>query len=877
MDRFVHLHRHDQFSLYDGLGKAEQAAKHTANIGQPALALTNHGSVCGLIQHYNACKEVGIKPILGIEGYFVPSLEKSKDKRKSYHLTLLVKSDKGYKNLMQLVTESNINGFYYKPRFDLKMLEKYHKGLIVLSGCQAGFIAQNLYYDKPEVAKKFAKKMLAIFGDDFYIEVQPHDINGQIEYNRLLIEFAESLKIPIVMTSDAHYVTKDDYETQAMMRQFKTSFGGYYDAYIMTRKEMLETWRKNHDIGNPKEYINNTLEIAEKCNVKLDFGSLMPRIDFGIDSKKYLKHLAIQGLKDKDKWSEKYKHRLKKELDVVFGKGFEDYFLICWDIINWAKNNGVSTDFGRGSVGGSLLAYALGITQVDPLIHNTVFERFLRPDKTTTPDIDMDFDKRYRDKVFAYIEQRFPNRTAPIITYGLYKTKNLINDLARAYNMDQKDKEQMVKQITDICGDDPKEIDFKELYKDKILRKINNKYTNILTHFSKLYGQICYYGKHASGVAICGKPINKYVGLMKSHNTLVTSYNLKEIEKLGILKMDILGLETVSVVSTVEEITGVKFDESMLNDKKVFKAFRKGETDGIFQFEKDGAKELLRRVKPRNFEELVACNALNRPAPLKLGVVDGYIDAKNGNLDKNTLWYKYTKETYGTIIYQEQVMKICRGLANMDWADTDKVMKSLRKSTVEEDDPLFKKFVEGAVKNGIDRNVAEELFDNMTKYLFNKAHATAYSLLSFYTMYLMIYYPLEYIYSLLLTEKQESKIRLYQSLAAGKNILILPPHVNGSAGFSIEEFEGEKVIRAGLSSIKGIGQKVAEEIISRGPYNCVELVEERVPKRFFNSRVRKILEESGALIFDEDELASHIAQYNINLLNQYKKRMMKYE
>lgn len=872
VDKFVHLHRHDEYSLFDGIGTSLQAAKYVAEIEQPALAITNHGNVCGIIDHFNNCREQGIKPIIGIEGYFVPSLKKQKEKQSNYHLTILAKDDKGYQNLMQLVTQSNSEGFYYRPRFDFSMLEEFKEGLVVLSGCQAGFIAKMLYNDRHDLALKAAKRFKKLFGDDFYIEVQPHNINDQQTFNKLLIDFAEKVGLKVVMTSDAHYIRKEDYKTQCIMRAFKDSYGGYPEAYLLTAKEALEMWRKYHGFGNPKEYIRRTLEIADKCDVKLDFGNLMPKIDFGIDSKKKLKQIALEGLRKKNKYTDEYITKLNKELKVIFDKGFEDYFLICWDIINWAKNNGIATDFGRGSVGGSLLAYAIGITQVDPLIHGTVFERFLRPDKTETPDIDIDFEKRYRDKVIEYIHQRFQERSAPIVAYGLYKIKNLMNDLCKYFNVEKDDKEIILKHIQNIYIEEPKEIDFTELMKDKQLLKFNHKYDNILLHFAKLYGQIRYFGKHASGVAICGKKLDKYVALMRSHNSLVTSFNLKEVQKLGILKMDILGLETASVVAMTEELTGVKFSETMLNDKATIRQFQFGNTDGIFQFEKQGAKELLRRVKPESFKELVAVNALNRPAPIKLGVVDAYIDAKNGNIDKKSLWYKYTKETYGTIIYQEQVMKICRGLAGMDWGDADKIMKSLRKSDVDENDPLFKKFVEGAVNNGVKREVAEELYDNMTKYLFNKAHATAYTLLSFYTMWLMVHYPLEYICSLLSLESMDDKIRLYQGLAISKGIIVLPPHVNGSANFSITEFEGEKVIQAGLSSIKGIGQKVAEEIIARGPYNCVELVEQRVPKRFFNSRVKDILLKSGALEFDQGKYNDLIVEYNSMLLREYNRR-----
>jgi DNA polymerase-3 subunit alpha len=872
MDRFVHIHRHDQYSVFDGMGKAEQAAKYAAELEQPALAITNHGNVCGLIDHFHKCKDAGIKPILGMEGYFVPNIEKVKDKRVSAHLILIAKNDKGYRNLMRIVSESNKHGFYYRPRLDFEMLEKYHDGLIVTSACSAGPIARLLYKGSSDSALRWIKRFKGLFKDDFYIEVQPHNLHDQKAFNMLLVNAATMLKVPIVMGSDAHFVKKEDYETHKTMRSFKGEFGGYPEAYLTSRKETLEMWKRYHGFGDPKLYMDNTLEIADKCNVELKFDGLMPSIDFGENSRKILRRLAINGLKDKGKWKQEYKDRLEHELNVIFGKGFEDYFLICWDILKWCSENGIGTNPGRGSVGGSLLAYAIDITKVDPLIHHTVFERFLRPDKTTTPDIDMDFDNRYRYKVFEYIEKRFPNRTAPIISYGLYRIKNLMNELCKMYQVEEAAKSAMIACLFSDFGDEAKEIGYKDIISNIAMRKLDKKYPGLLEHFSKLYMQVSYFGRHASGVAICGKPIKNYIGLMKSHDTFVTSYNLKEVEKLGILKMDVLGLETISTVSLVEELVNVKFDENIITDKKVIKEFQKGQTDGVFQFEKKGAKELLRQVKPRDFEQIVACNALNRPAPLQLGVADDYIDARGGNVNTKTPWYKFCKDTYGTVIYQEQVMNICRGLAEMDWPDVDKVMKTLRKLN-DPDDPLLKTFVEGAVKNGIKKKDASELYDRLTQYSFNKAHATAYTMLSFYSMWLKIYYPLEFYYASLATNDDMGKMMLYQSMASGQGIIILPPHVNGSINFSIKELDGEKVIQVGLIAIKGIGKKVADEIISNGPFNCVELVEDRVEKRFFNSRVRTVLEEAGALEFDESKWSDRVARYNARLLNDYRRRV----
>lgn len=846
----MHLHTHNEYSLFDGYGKAVEVAKHIAKLEQPAIALTNHGNVCGLIQHFNACKSQGIKPILGVEAYFVPNaLEK---KRNHTHLTILVKDDEGYKNLMRLVSEANDVGYYYVPRIDLKMLRRYGKGLIILTGCP------NSLFSKVDidVAIKLVSEFRSI--TDTFIEVQPHTFGSQKALNEKAVYVSGKAKIPMAMTVDAHYISKDDALTHMYMRRLhrpEASIDDYKGLYLHPRKAMKLMWEKNYGyLYKADKLLDITTEIAEMCNVTLNFGPMFPKIDWGMPAKEKLARLAIEGLRRRGLYKKQYIERLRYELDVISDLGFEDIFLICWDVVDWSHRNGIRTGFGRGSVCGSLLAYAIGLTEVDPLIYGTVFERFLRKDKKKMPDIDTDFDKRYRHKVFEYVMQRFGG--VPVVTYGRYKVRNLVNDLSKVLNVDPSDKSFFSTRLYSILEDGT--LDDIWQHGDIVKR---DRY-GLLKHFVKLHDSIRYFGQHASGIAV-GHDITDYVALFKRGGKLVTSYDLKDLETLNILKIDILGLDTVSVIAEAEDEAGIETDLSVINDKRIYKRFSEGDTTGVFQFESHGARELLRRVQPENIFELIACNALNRPAPIRLGVLDDYVNGKNGRLRKDIL-YKYALETYGAVIYQEQVMAICRGLANMSWQDTDAVMKHLKPS-FDPNDELYLKFVDGAVKNGVKKSEAKRIYQNMTKYLFNKAHGTAYSLMSAYTMWLLINYPLEYIYALLLLESKDEKIREYEQLAARNDIVVLLAHVNGKANYSIVEIDGERAIQQGLSMIKGVGESTALEIEKYRPYSSIDDLRSKVDKKYLRSNVMDALADYGALEFDKKKWWKRVIKYNASL------------
>lgn len=851
-DKFVHLHVHNEFSLFDGYGKAAEVASHVAKLGQPAVALTNHGNVCGLIQHFNACRSHGIKPILGVEAYFVPNaLEK---KRNHTHLTILVKDDEGYKNLMRLVSEANDIGYYYVPRVDFAMLKKYAKGLIILTGCT------NSLFSKvdAQVAIRLVKEFKSL--TDTFIEVQPHTLGNQKELNEKAVYVSNKTKAPLVMTMDAHYISKEDALTHMYMRRLhrpEAAIDDYKGLYLHPRKAMKLMWEKNYGhLCKADKLLDITLDIANACNVTLDFGPMSPKLDWGMPAKEKLTRLAVEGLKRRGLYKKQYVERLKHELDVVFDLGFEDIFLICWDVVNWAHNNGIRTGFGRGSVCGSLLAYAIGLTEVDPLIYGTVFERFLRKDKKKMPDIDTDFDKRYRHRVFEYVSERFGG--VPVVTYGRYKVRNLVNDLSKALNIDPSDKSFFSTRLYSIIEESGS---IEDMWNDPEVVK-RDKY-GLLKHFSKLYDSIRYFGQHASGIAV-GNNITDYVALFRRGGKLLTSYDLKDLETLNILKIDVLGLDTVSVIAEAEEQAGIETDLSAIDDPVIYERFSAGDTTGVFQFESYGAREVLKRVEPKNIFELIACNALNRPAPIRLGVLDNYVEGKKGMVNKNDILYKYASETYGAVIYQEQVMTICRGLAGMSWQDADKVMKKLD-PVLDPNDELYLKFVDGAVKNGVKKSDAKRIYQNMTKYLFNKAHGTAYSLMSAYTMWLLINYPLEYIYALLLLETREDKIREYEQLAAKNDIVVLLAHVNGKANYSIVDIDGEKAIQQGLLMIKGVGESTALEIEKHRPYSSLDDLRSKVDKRYLRSNVMDALADYGALEFDRRKWWKRVIRYNASL------------
>lgn len=927
MGYFCNLHGHNQFSTFDGMGNSRQAAATARKCGYDALGLTNHGTVAGLIEHYQACNDEGIKPIAGCEIYYMPEFE-SGQKYGYSHLTILVKDFVGWKNLMTMLTEANKNNYYRMAVVDRNLLQKYSEGLICLSGCIScmtcryfmGYTHRKtgevLMEPDVDAARNNLLELRSIFGKDFYLEVMPvFGIPKQQIYNDFVIGYGEENKVPVVMTLDAHYPSKDDFDTYVVLRTMGNTANAYTDdiatsdykyRYLMDYDEARKSWMQETP-SDPKQFLENTGLVVEKCNLKIDFGDPMPHIDWGKPTRTVLVETAIANLKEKGKWNRNYEERLKYELNTIFTKGFEDYFLLCRKIIKRAEERDIGTNFGRGSVCGSLLAYALDITKVDPIVFDTPFERFLRPNKNVLPDIDMDFDARRQHEMIDVVIEDFPDRSARFSTIGRFKEKNLINDLIKHYGIDKEegDDDEFIKSQVLEVHEHLGEADYQKFLDEReSMIVIDKTYEGIIKHYCKLFKHAKYIGKHAAGVLITKDLVHYYDAIQRKGSGdnvhFQTSHDMDQLQDMGLLKMDILGLRHISIIKDIEDLTGIKWDEKFLEDDAVYKAFSKGRTQGTFQFDKWSAIKVLKDVKPENFNELCACNALNRPGPKmsidgEMSTLDKYVAIKKGELevDKNTPWYPYCQDTYGLLIYQEQMMWICRKVAGLDWDTTDQIVKQLSKKVEEKRQKLKKPFVEGCVQNGIDRKEAEDFYEKNTLYGFNKSHSVAYTLLSVYGMWLKINYNLEFWWAVLKNEEKDKKRDIYTACAARDGIIFFYPHINGltdyeivrsnkQLGLEIEEdvIGEEKVIRMGLSSIKGLGSKAVDWIVEHQPYVTPEQWEatcekkNKANRKAINKTQKKKIEMTASHALDKKSSEHYIncsLRYTEDLMGSYRR------
>lgn len=899
------LHRHDEFSTFDGFGKATELAKLAKELGHTALGTTNHGNTNGLIQTYQACKEEGIKAVLGVEGYFLP---KWKEKTRGYHLILIAKNLEGYGNMNRIQFEGEKQK-YYNPIWDFGLLEEYKEGLICTSACVAGYLGQCILKDRYDAAEKFLKRMKKIFKDDFYIEIQPYKISekgAQEKINVESIKLAEKLNIKCILTSDSHRGRKEDIDSYLKMHEIAKHNSmdienTYSERYMPTEKELKVRFYKMHkkDFGEKKtkqlalEMIRNLEEIENKCELNyLDELKLeLPKVhmDKEKDSFKVLLGKVKQGLRDRNKYDEDYIKRCKEELDVIKYHGFSDYFLIVADYVNWAKEQGIAVGPGRGSVCNSLVAYALKITEVDSLFFGLDFRRFLRKDKKKFPDIDLDFQTSRRQEVIEYLCHKYEGHAARICSYGLYKVDNLINDLAKVCGLDTIDVDDEVKKINKAEIANIKKfvnscIEDGHLLEEKLLesnegKMYNNQYDNILKHFSKLFKKVRFIGTHAAGVAITGGELLDYVALKIDKNgNIFTNYDLIDIEAINIIKFDVLGLKTMESISDLRKSTGVVVDyNEIVNDEKLLEAFRLGKCDGIFQFEKATARNILNDIDCDCFEDVVAASSMNRPGPLSLKMPQAYAENKiNPEMAKSSNYWEYTKETYGTIIYQEQVQKICVNLAGMDWQDADRIMKFMKGSSMTEKalqlyaknrDELLGKFQKGTKKVGMSNEEAEQLFDDMTCYTFNKGHGVGYSLISIEEMFYKVYYPNDYWFAKLKYARDDAEFHRFCEKAVADGSVVFLPHVNYSkAKTSLRKVEGENAIQQGLTSIKGVGEKAADFIMNERKENGVFInyddFYDRCKCRVVTTRVISLLEESGALEFKKKTYINRVTKYN---------------
>lgn len=906
------MHRHDEYSTFDGYGKATELAKLAKELGYKSLCTTNHGTTSGLIQTYEACKVEGLKAILGVEGYVLP---KYKDKTRGYHLLIVAKNLEGYGNMNRLQYEGEKHK-YYQPIWDLASLRKYHEGLICSTGCVASYSSKAILSGHPEKAEKFIKELEDIFGDDMYVEIQPYAISeqgAQEKVNLALIDMAKKYGWKLILTSDSHNGKKEDFSTYCKMHEIaghsmEHIVDTYFERYMPLPDDLAKRFIGMHtkDLGAKlakslaKQMYSSLDEIESKCEdgylskLKLSLPSLASESETSYD---ILVRKVKEGLKSRGKWNKDYRKRCKAELEVIKFHHFEDYFLMVADYTTWAKDRGIQVGPGRGSVCNCLVAYALRITEVDSLFFSLDFRRFLRKDKKNYPDIDLDFQTSRRHEVIEYLCDKYKGHAARICSYGLYRVDNLLNDLAKVCGLQHEvvnDEGEV-----DLVMDEAKlahakslankyidgataVLDVDGMMKDSAVKKFNEQYDNIMLHFSKLYKKVRFIGTHAAGVAITGGNILDYCALrVDKEGNVYTSYDLEDIESINVIKFDVLGLKTMESISDLRKTTGITVDYTkIVNDKKMLENFKLGHCDGVFQFEKPTARDILSKINCDSFNDVAAASAMNRPGPLSTGQPEMYAQNKYNKAEAEKLfYYDETSESYGTIIYQEQVQRICVYIASMSWQDADKVMKMMKGSHMTESaqrlynemrDELFEKFVVGSVKNGFDADESKALFDKMTTYTFNKGHSVGYSLISMEEMFYKTYYPNEYWFCKMKYARDGTELYRFQCLAVADGSVVFLPHVNYSSSLtSLRKIDGEQAIQLGLSTIKNVGGKackcIEDERKANGVFRSFDDFYDRCKSRLVTSRVINALKEDGALNFDKRRYIDRVKKYNSTL------------
>lgn len=905
----VDLHRHDMFSTFDGFGAPADLARLARELGHTALSTTNHGNTNGLVQTYKACKNEGLKAILGVEGYFLPVY---REQERGYHLCLYAKTLKGYENLNRIQYEGEKQK-YYNPIWDFSILQKYHEGLICTTACIASYSSQCIINGKIDKARRYLERLKGIFENDLYVEIQPYKVTEeglQEKVNTGMIELADELKIRCILTSDSHRGANEDFPTYVKMHEMRNHNpdwveGTYKERYMPAVNEMENRFLRMHkvDYGTEKAW-----DMAHEmhCNLEKLESSVEPDILDGLllqlpklgggDGWEYIKKLTIQGLKKRGKYLPEYVNRCKEELKVIQGNGFIDYFLIVADYTQWAKDKGIAVGPGRGSVCNCLVAYALYITEVDSLKLDLDFRRFMRPDKKQIPDIDLDFATDGRDRVIDYLVHKYEGHAAQVASYGMYKVDNTINDLAKICGLptdkDIDPEEVKINKavIADIKNkvrrflDDQDDLMVDSLLRDKEVQQYNKEYDNILLHFSKLYNRVRYIGTHAAGVIITAGDVLQYTALRIDSKTgaLYSSYNLEDLNDINIIKFDLLGLKTMQSIQECWKFTDTDgFSETAMDDPEVLERFRNGDTAGIFQLEKKSVQGMLQNVCADCFNDVVAVNAMNRPGPLKAGQPDLYAENKT-NIEQSKLmpFYQYAVDSYGTVIYQEQIMLVCVNIGGMSWADADKMIKfakhgredALKKLEAEREKGIdYKKmFYDGAKRNGLTRDETETVWNSMLEYSFNKGHAAGYTIISFEEMYYKVHYPTVFWYVKMKYAGSEAEREKYSAQAVKDGAIVFLPHVNYSrVKSSLRKVEGEIVLQQGLSDLKGVGATAAEVIyrerMENGFFRDYDDFYDRCVGRIVNKKVLRVLEEQGAIEFKKKTYIKRVTLYNSSL------------
>lgn len=872
---YVPLHLHTEYSLLDGAIKIKELVDFCKNNNMPACAITDHGVMYGAIDFYKRAKQNNVKPILGCEFYVHTGdiTEKDPNNNPNFHLVLLAKNLQGYKNLIKLVSIAHLEGFYYKPRINHELIEKYSEGLICLSACLGGEINAYVLQGKVEKAKEVAQWYKNIFKDDYYIELQDHDLKEQKQANPILINIANELNIEMVITNDSHYLKPENAKAQDILLCLQT--GKDYDDpnrmrfpnnefYVKTKDQLRQTFSWMEDTLFNK-CIENTVKIADKCNLILELGkTLLPNYEVpqGHTIETYLAKLVKDGIISRyGEITPELDERYRYELSVIERMGYSAYFLIVWDFINYSKTHNVPVGPGRGSAAGSLIAYALGITEIDPMKHGLMFERFLNPDRISMPDVDIDFCIEKRAQVIDYVTQKYgEDKVCQIITFGTFAAKAAIKGVARVLKLDFTTSNNLTKMMVSgpktYIDDSLKEgMPLKEIYDS------DPKIREIIDIAKSIEGLTFNTGTHAAGVIIAKDPLMESVPLQKGkEGNVVVTYPMANIDDVGLLKMDFLGLRNLTIIQSavdmVKERTGIELDMAHLplDDERVYELLAKGETNGVFQLESVGMKQLVKAMHCSTFEDISALVALYRPGPIEAKYTDTFVNRKLGREEityEHPLLEPILKDTYGTMVYQEQIMKIVQVLANYTMGEADSLRKAMGKKNMEIMEKNRPIFLERAVKNGVEEAKANGLYDNMTKfaqYCFNRAHTVCYAYVAYETAYLKVHYPVEYFSALLSSVKNDQeKTQAYIAECQKNGIKVLPPDIN----YSRADFAPDKDnIRFGLASIKNVGVTFMEEVAlekAKAPFE--DMYDFCVRVRSCNKRTLESLIKVGAFAF----------------------------
>ena len=884
---FTHLHVHTEYSLLDGSNKIKEYVKRVKELGMDSAAITDHGVMYGVIDFYKACKAEGINPILGCEVYVAPNSQFDKEltggEDRYYHLVLLAENNKGYENLMKIVSRGFTEGYYYKPRVDMELLQEYHEGIIALSACLAGEVQRYIQKGLVDEAKKAALKYQDCFGKgNYFLELQDHGLPEQKLVNTTLLQMSRELDIPMVVTNDVHYTYADDVKPHDILLCLQTGKklsdedrmryeGGQY--YVKSEEEMKGLF------PYAWEAVENTQRIADRCHVEIEFGvTKLPKFDVpeGYNSWTYLNKLCYDGLKERygdenapaGETGQTLKERLDYELNVIQTMGYVDYFLIVWDFINYAKQNGIMVGPGRGSAAGSIVSYCLKITNIDPIRYNLLFERFLNPERVSMPDIDIDFCFERRQEVIDYVGRKYgQEKVVQIVTFGTLAAKGVIRDVGRVMDLPYAYVDSLAKMI-------PNELNItidKALQMNPDMRKLyetDEQVKELIDMSRRLEGLPRHTSMHAAGVVICSRPAEDLVPLSRgADGSITTQFTMTTIEELGLLKMDFLGLRTLTVlrdaVKLVKQSTGkeINLDQIDFDDKKVLASIGTGKTDGVFQLESAGMKNFMKELKPQNLEDIIAGISLYRPGPMDF--IPKYIKGKS---NFGTVTYlcpqlePILSPTYGCIVYQEQVMQIVRDLGGYTLGRSDLVRRAMSKkkqAVMEKERANFvygnpEEGVPGCVANGIPENVASKIYDEMmdfAKYAFNKSHAACYAVVSYQTAYLKYYYPVEFMAALMTSViDNPGKVAEYIMVCRSMGITILPPDINqGESGISVNG----NSIRYALTAIKSVGRPVIDAVVNerkeRGAYTNLQDFITRMADKDINKKAIENFIKAGAL------------------------------